>query len=297
MSLTFRIDWLIKMGNQFGHQSVADRQQMTRNFVEGFVRNNEELRDLGFFNLYFQHNLFRKATMRKTMLKKFTTRLINNSLELTKDQKLKFNVEHRQAIIVSVQFFVLFSENKGKTIISPEDSNQTLELVLWPHPEGMSSVELVLPNMLFNSLNLLQSSVKGNSVPVVIRLQSKEKVTKKENEIDAILYLIGYSKASQKYQVFEEIILSKQKAYTLVTVFGGENEEVGDKNTDKNIEEYGRESNPLCSVCFYKRPNCLFLPCKHYGMCYQCSKTLQNSTNKCPLCREVVKEIIRVFNH
>jgi hypothetical protein len=47
----------------------------------------------------------------------------------------------------------------------------------------------------------------------------------------------------------------------------------------------------LCIICLRNQKNCVFLPCGHLYTCMKCSKDLIT----CPICREVVKQKVRVF--
>lgn len=55
-----------------------------------------------------------------------------------------------------------------------------------------------------------------------------------------------------------------------------------------------RHSNPenLCTVCFCKEPNTVFMPCGHGGICDGCALGIFEKSDQCPFCR---KEIIQVL--
>lgn len=52
----------------------------------------------------------------------------------------------------------------------------------------------------------------------------------------------------------------------------------------------------ICSICFHNNINTIILPCRHFAICYDCSKELRKMTNKCPICRKDMKKLVFVFN-
>lgn len=55
---------------------------------------------------------------------------------------------------------------------------------------------------------------------------------------------------------------------------------------DKRLEHSNR-----CIVCEEKIPDCVFEPCGHGGICYDCCDSLLQHKDSCPFCR-VVRIII-----
>ncbi|RIA85026.1 hypothetical protein C1645_879577 [Glomus cerebriforme] len=51
----------------------------------------------------------------------------------------------------------------------------------------------------------------------------------------------------------------------------------------------------LCRICCDAQSNCLFMDCGHMCTCLDCGKKLQETKNECPICRETIIKIIRVF--
>ena len=47
-----------------------------------------------------------------------------------------------------------------------------------------------------------------------------------------------------------------------------------------------------CVICFEEKPAHIFLPCAHLCTCAECYKTLKRSTNKCPLCRRFISNVL-----
>lgn len=53
--------------------------------------------------------------------------------------------------------------------------------------------------------------------------------------------------------------------------------------------------NVICSICLDKNVNSLLLPCRHYTLCKVCVKEMLMSRSKCPICRNEIKKIIRIY--
>lgn len=50
-----------------------------------------------------------------------------------------------------------------------------------------------------------------------------------------------------------------------------------------------------CHYCMSKKRNCYFLPCGHTG-CFSCAMKLFDGKNECPLCRQMVREVVKWEN-
>lgn len=67
---------------------------------------------------------------------------------------------------------------------------------------------------------------------------------------------------------------------------------------DGEDEEDTRDTpdGQLCVVCLLRRRRCAFVPCGHQVCCHTCSLTVQNESRpKCPVCRQAIRESIRVY--
>ena len=65
------------------------------------------------------------------------------------------------------------------------------------------------------------------------------------------------------------------------------------KITEISIEYKDKiEGNNKCRICYDEIKDITFLPCKHLLTCNKC----YNKFNTCPVCRENIKETIKVYN-
>jgi hypothetical protein len=58
-----------------------------------------------------------------------------------------------------------------------------------------------------------------------------------------------------------------------------------------NDSPTGREENEMCKVCMDHIIDCVFLECGHLVTCVDCGRQLR----ECPLCRQNIVRIVRVF--
>lgn len=66
---------------------------------------------------------------------------------------------------------------------------------------------------------------------------------------------------------------------------------LADHNQKLDIDE-----KSSCLICMNQTKNTLFMPCRHLSACYDCTKIITSTSNKCPICREDIKETILFYN-
>ena len=50
-----------------------------------------------------------------------------------------------------------------------------------------------------------------------------------------------------------------------------------------------------CTVCLENSVDCVLYSCGHLCLCFQCAQNVRKSDNLCPICRESIKDVIKVF--
>jgi hypothetical protein len=50
-----------------------------------------------------------------------------------------------------------------------------------------------------------------------------------------------------------------------------------------------------CAICMDNQRNSVLRPCNHMVTCYGCSLVLLNRQDNCPVCREVITDVIKIF--
>ena len=58
-------------------------------------------------------------------------------------------------------------------------------------------------------------------------------------------------------------------------------------------EKNDRQMN--CSICLDRQRNALIRSCNHLVTCYPCALVLFHNHHPCPVCRQPIEEIIRIF--
>ena len=88
--------------------------------------------------------------------------------------------------------------------------------------------------------------------------------------------LIGYVK--------KETISMKEIKENLTTI------EIENKNLKDTIEK--NEDQKLCKICMANEKCVLFRPCGHLISCEECVPSLEK---KCPMCRQLIEEIVKAY--
>lgn len=58
----------------------------------------------------------------------------------------------------------------------------------------------------------------------------------------------------------------------------------------------GGEASQECVVCMERSTDCALYTCGHMCMCYECAVDIvNNQTGLCPICREPIRDIIKIF--
>jgi E3 ubiquitin-protein ligase Mdm2 len=59
------------------------------------------------------------------------------------------------------------------------------------------------------------------------------------------------------------------------------------------------EDDNLCVICLTQPKNTLFLHAKsndgHQSCCYECAHKIFTTSKKCPICRQTIKNIYKIF--
>lgn len=67
------------------------------------------------------------------------------------------------------------------------------------------------------------------------------------------------------------------------------------KEKDLADSKLSSEENSLCCICRDATKTILLLPCRHLCLCEDCSVALQQRRGPCPVCREAVRDTLKVF--
>ncbi|KAL3381841.1 hypothetical protein AABB24_001772, partial [Solanum stoloniferum] len=87
-------------------------------------------------------------------------------------------------------------------------------------------------------------------------------------------------------KVIKQILWIEGVRYELREIYGINNSE----ETNVNDEESGKE----CVICMTEQKDTAVLPCRHMCLCGECAKELRHQSNKCPICRQPIEELLEI---
>ncbi|KAH9611333.1 hypothetical protein KSS87_005571 [Heliosperma pusillum] len=118
--------------------------------------------------------------------------------------------------------------------------------------------------------NVQESSVEGSQ-----RVQVTQAVIEKKNETTGF-----------QVKVIKQILWFDGVRYELRDLYG-----IGNASSESfNDDEPGKE----CVICMTEPKNTAVIPCRHLCMCSDCAKELRLRSNKCPICRQPITELIEI---
>ncbi|KAL8540801.1 hypothetical protein ACS0TY_002134 [Phlomoides rotata] len=87
-------------------------------------------------------------------------------------------------------------------------------------------------------------------------------------------------------KVIKQILSIDGSRYELREIFG-----ISDSN-EAAISDV--DSGKECIICLTEVKNTAVLPCRHMCMCSDCAKMLRLQSNKCPVCRQPIEELLEI---
>lgn len=68
------------------------------------------------------------------------------------------------------------------------------------------------------------------------------------------------------------------------------------KSIPKDLNEFCDENNETdCAICMDTVRNSVLRPCNHMITCFDCSNLLYKRSDNCPICREKIEDVIKIF--
>lgn len=94
------------------------------------------------------------------------------------------------------------------------------------------------------------------------------------------------SDGSLEVKVIKQIVLVDGVRYEVRELYG-----IGSSSTQGfNDDDPGKE----CVICMTEPKDTAVMPCRHLCMCSDCAKELRLQSNKCPICRQPITELIEI---
>lgn len=103
-------------------------------------------------------------------------------------------------------------------------------------------------------------------------------------------YAILEKKTDGEYvpKVIKQKIWVNGMRYDLQEIYGIE--QGGGPNGTENGTETGKE----CVICMSEPRDTTVFPCRHMCMCSECAKVLRSQTNRCPICRQTITNLLEI---
>lgn len=265
-------------------------QNTNRQFAMSFVEGNSDLNETrGLFHDFFQPNLLDKIRLKKTKRKELPFFILNDAQAFESDEVLEFRARVRVPATISVWFDCHFQKAKGGHVrLAVRRERETLTFSVEEKNESLG-VTFRLPGNL-KELYSKPSKKRTNRFPILIGMQALRPVNGSAVEV---FYAVRRLEATDRLKITEEYVRKDDRLFLVSDVFS--------VNYDNNPAENGSVSrgsshanDQECIFCFHDKVNCLMTPCRHMSLCFECSKKLQSTTNKCPICRETIREIVRI---
>ncbi|MBA0853962.1 hypothetical protein Goshw_024417 [Gossypium schwendimanii] len=88
-------------------------------------------------------------------------------------------------------------------------------------------------------------------------------------------------------KVIKQILWIEGIRYELKEIYGIEN--CNEQGVENDSESFG-----TCVICMTEPKDTAVLPCRHMCMCSECAKQLRLKSNRCPVCRHSIQELIEI---
>lgn len=89
-----------------------------------------------------------------------------------------------------------------------------------------------------------------------------------------------------RVKVVKQIIWAEGVKYELREIFGISS------STESTSNE--NDSGTECVICMTQPKDTTVLPCRHMCLCCECAQALRLQSNKCPICRQPIKELMEI---
>ncbi|KAK4804972.1 hypothetical protein SAY86_004789 [Trapa natans] len=125
------------------------------------------------------------------------------------------------------------------------------------------------------------------STPSLIDEQPKQSVSRMSSHAQITeAVLVKGNEGNFQVKVIKQILWIEGVRYELREIYG-----------INNVDEKGFEDNDPgkeCVICMTEPKDTAVLPCRHMCMCGECAKELRLQSNKCPICRQPIEELLEI---
>ena len=273
-------------------QDLEARNRNTREFVDNFFINNLELREFGIFNGHGRPHYFKKARIKKTRFNKLPFDIKDDQLDVIDEESLYFKIIHSVPIRVSVTFMCSthIKERELKIFNTEHSIKKRFRFALKKEVEESDMIVELPENFYLNFLKLKMKDPHVSSCFISIKEDTGQVLTSSPESLGVN---VGLKPNKTLFTILNKLLLKDGRLYNIKHVYNvNEDLEANKKGPNTSVHV---ETHTECSICMSSKVNTLMLPCRHFATCFTCAQTLQASTNKCPICREIVLDFVKVY--
>ena len=261
-----------------GREITADqRDRNTRTFIRNFIINNQDLRDMGFANDLSRH-FVSKPKIKKTKIKGQDCYIKTDTVEFKEKKILSFILRFKGEVTMNLYVNSSIDLRMKNPSLSEIRKTKQQEIKL-ETLSGFKEEEITFDLSLYiNTTNLERNIYIG-----------LETINTKRIEY---IYKLCIDKKAETVNNSLIYVSTKDKVFKMKDIYNVHNETMSISHSSKTDK---RIAIPTCSICMFEKINTLILPCRHFACCFPCSNVLRNNDNKCPICRKVVLEIVKLY--
>eukprot|EP00898_Chlorokybus_atmophyticus_P003306 jgi/Chlat1/3977/Chrsp26S04041 len=285
-------------GNNNG-ATLAQAQQLQLQLMASNVLRSAGVTLVGINGERLQLPQMPQAEMRRTCTIRNEVNLKKKTLRIVRDEgapdtcRVAFTLDAACPCRVSVMFMAMESSAESDapaTRITPRDTSATSPPIRYEAGLGQSYIQQPL-----HGLKLSQHTEEeltysgGNTYPVVVRLETEAREaagTNGQNQTTFATFARN-SDGDWVLNTLKQKIWIDSVTYELQEIYGIE-------QNGEQTELDGLDSGKECVICLAAPRDTTVLPCRHMCMCTDCARALSYQTNKCPICRCMVEQLLQI---
>mmetsp|Transcript_45411 Transcript_45411/g.125922 ORF Transcript_45411/g.125922 Transcript_45411/m.125922 type:complete len:354 (+) Transcript_45411:63-1124(+) len=265
--------------------------------------------DLAQFNFANMQRQAPAPTMQRTFTIRNDVNLKKNSLKLVRDEAqptnyhLEFVFDASTDCRISVHYAAVEHTNDGVLSFSPlkDGTSHPLE-----HREkGLGQTFRTrashpLDTALYKPEELVYDPKVGR-YPIIVCMEAGAERNPDPNKVQSQTTVIKLSKADDgvySAQPIKQKIQVGSTPYELQEIFGiDQHAKAGESSAaaaDGGDGDGDGDGSRECVICMTEARDTTVLPCRHMCMCSDCARQLRVQSNKCPICRTNIEQLLQI---
>lgn len=238
---------------------------------------------------------------------------VRNDVNVHKDTlRLEVDEQHPDHHLVSFVFDAMFDGSITIFYFAKEESNcrfvplfpEAFVPVRIPFQKGLGQ-KFCQPSGtgidlgFFELDDLSKSSPEEDVFPLVICAETRQSLHSADENLDGLVsnasahmqitqaVMEKNNNDSFKLKVIRQILWVDGVRYELREIYG-----IGSSAAEEGFDD--SDPGKECVICMSEPKDTAALPCRHMCMCSECAKALRLQSNKCPICRQPIEELIEI---